>query len=111
MAQVQRKEGRRVTFPKKPWKKAKKSRKRTHAMTAYMILHPFCEARLTVPSTECHHIVSRRRKNTDDPSVFLALSHDPHAEYHRSWRQFIEDYPHLADKVLAARRRFNLKDE
>ena len=82
---------------------------RTPAMKAYMEAHIPCEGWCGSYATDCHHIASRRLAGTDIESNFLALCPVCHAEYHRSWRDFIAERPWAADKVIASRQAFHLK--
>ena len=84
--------------------------KTSKAAKEYMKERPVCEA-CGMPAGAVHHIARRALPDTDTPGNFLSLCYPCHLiEYHgMGWRIFIDRYPHLAPKILAARKAHNLR--
>jgi len=72
----------------------------------YMQTHKTCEAcgQWVYPRLQPHHIQSRGAGGNDSPMNLLRLCLACHYAYHkRGALKFIEQYPHLKDKIMKAR--------
>jgi hypothetical protein len=54
--------------------------------------------------TAPHHIRSRAAGGSDDATNLLQLCFDCHVGWHqKGWQTFIENYPHLKERVKSAK--------
>ncbi|MFA5379009.1 MAG: HNH endonuclease signature motif containing protein [Dehalococcoidia bacterium] len=76
-------------------------------MQAYREEHPVCEACQQAPSTCTHHIVTEKSGGPTEDWNFLALCFFCHTPgvHQLGNRRFIERYPHIGPKIVAARLR------
>lgn len=83
----------------------------TRVMKAYRAAHPICEACQREPTSDAHHIVSEKTGGPTEEWNLLALCYYCHVPgFHTmGWKRFIERWPHLTGKVVAARIRMGRK--
>lgn len=80
-------------------------------MQAYREAHPVCEACQQAPSECTHHIVTEKSGGPTEDWNFLALCFFCHTPgiHTLGNRRFIERYPHIGPKIVAARLRMGRK--